>query len=90
MKFIGAIAFLDSTREDRQTKVMSFMIGADWFNSVRSYFLHETNAGNYDGTEILVNLYEYKGDAEVFAEGEIDYDSSLLIESSSIKNPYYV
>lgn len=82
MKFFGVIEFLDSpTREGRQTNSADFETIGDWHSSVVEYFTQEVNCGDYDGTEILVNVYVTSG-------GQMDTDN--LVSSKSILNPYYV
>lgn len=90
-KFIGAIAFLDSEKEDRRTAVMTFEIMTDWFQSVLEFHRQAVKLGDFDGTEILVNVYEYSGTHKPF-EGVHPYmfDSQDLIHSESIRNPYHV
>lgn len=88
MQFIGAIAFLDSAeRTDRVTNVMQFEVMTDWFTSVRDYFQEEVRTGFYDGSEILVTVYQFEGNRPVT---DFDYDSERVIDSLSIMNPYYV
>lgn len=92
-KFIGAIAFLDSKKEDRRTAVMDFEIAAEWFNSVKEFFAQEVMTGNYDGTEVLVNVYEYGGKKGIYSSissAEFIVDTDNLVVSKSIMNPYYV
>lgn len=94
MKLIGMITFLDSAeRENRQTAVMSFGIAADWFKSVKEFMTQEVMTGNYDGTEIMISVFQYDGPASQFdfvPESEFHYDSTNLVESYSIMNPYWV
>ena len=79
MKFFGVIEFLDSlTREGRQTNPTTFEIIGDWQRSVVDYFTQEANCGDYDGSEILINVY-------ALTSGQDDQ----LVSSNSIRNPYY-
>ena len=89
MKFVGFIAFLDSEKEDRQTTVMDFAIAADWYISVTDFFQQMVMTGEYDGTEVLVNLHQYFGPAEPFQPSyDAVFDSDTLERTISIKNPY--
>lgn len=88
MRFFGAIAFLDSTREDRVTAVTNFEVISDWYQSVKEFFPQEVMSGDYDGTEIMISVYEYRGHDGVITE--FDYDSDRLVGHMTIRNPYYV
>lgn len=89
MKFFGAIEFLDSpTREGRQTNPTDFETIGDWNASVVEYFTQEVNCQEYDGSEILINVYALApGETEVTY---FDINSDQLVSSKSIRNPYYV
>lgn len=86
MRFFGAIAFLDSTREDRVTAVTNFEVISDWYQSVKDFFLQEVMSGDYDGTEITISVYEYRGHDGVITR--FDYDSDRLVGHTTIRNPY--
>lgn len=90
MKLVGAIAFLDSmTKENRTTTVMPFDVASDWFQSVREFYRPMVMTGDYDGTEILVTMYEYKGKLGYYSPVD-DFDfTGAVVHSMSIMNPYY-
>jgi hypothetical protein len=91
-KFVGAIAFLDSEsgKEGRLTLVMSFGLAAEWVASVKEYYTQEVMSGNYDGSEVLVTVYEYVGQADVYERATFwNYDTNV-VGSLSINNPYYI
>ena len=91
MRLIGMITFLDSLCEGRSTAVMDFRIASDWFQSVREYFQQEVMTGRYDGSEIMISVFEYKGSEGIFGRPEnFEFDSDNLVQSLSIMNPYYV
>lgn len=81
MNFVGFISFLDSTKEDRRTTVVEFAVIADWFISVTEFYRQEVMTGDYDGTEILINVFEFDQLGQ--------YESDKLVETVSIMNPYY-
>ena len=64
--FIGAIAFLDSAeRENRITVPMGFIQMADWLDYVIEFYKGEVMGRYYDGTEILISVYQHNPDNPV-------------------------
>ncbi|MFG2268089.1 hypothetical protein [Streptomyces sp. NPDC048720] len=92
-KYIGAIGYLDSAdreNESRLTGIMGFRVASDWFESVVAYCQGMTRAGDYDGSEILINVYAYAGPRTEFeSSAGIEIDRLGLVQTVSIKNPYY-
>lgn len=91
MKFIGAIAFLDTVNhENRDTTVMNFDVASDWFASVKEHWTQAVMTGAFDGTEVLINVYQYDGSAKYFERVENEeYTQAIVVKSHSIMNPYY-
>src|SRR5678815_3890913 len=58
--FIGEIIFRGHpTKADRHTNVMTFEVMCDWMVSCNDHFREMLEAGDYDGDEIVVNVYEH-------------------------------
>jgi hypothetical protein len=88
MKFIGVIAFLDSVeRQNRITTQMSFEVMVDWVSSVIEFYRQDVRTGEFDGTEILVQVYEFNPERNSDIENW-DYDSDDIMDSIIIPNPY--
>lgn len=94
MKFIGVITFLESAEKEndsRETAVMPFDVAADWFQSVTEFHKQAVMVGDYDGTEVLINVFQYNGSVDFYGRPDHpEFDSDMLIHSVSIPNPYYV
>lgn len=62
LAFVGAITFCGSyVHDDRATRVMDFGTMVDWMKSAHDYFAQMVLAGDYDGSEIFIDIYEYQG-----------------------------
>lgn len=62
LAFVGTITFCGSyVRQDRATNVMTFDVMVDWMKSCADHFEQMVVAGDYDGSEIFIDVYEYQG-----------------------------
>lgn len=77
-KYVGQIEFIGSSRLSRTTAVMEFGVMVDWFKSVVEYHRPMVNVGDYDGTEIVISVFEHIP----------DMDCDRLLDMVSIMNPY--
>lgn len=59
--FVATITFCGSSRADRITKIMDFATMVDWAKSAAEYFTQMVEAGDFDGSEVFVDIYEYLG-----------------------------
>jgi len=84
LRFIGRLDFPYSQKADRLTAPMSFETMCDWASSVDEFFRQAIAAGDYDGTEVIVRIYEY-------TEGTVheNLTKGKLIDSNVIDNPDY-
>lgn len=96
-RYVGAISFLDSAdkaNDSRITNVMGFRVASDWLASVEEFYRAACNAGDYDGSEVLITIFGYagpKGEWAPVTEEEFGEfaDSDTLVQEVHIRNPYY-
>lgn len=77
-KYIGQIEFVGSSKLGRTTLVMEFGLMLDWFKSVVEFHKGEVMTGHYNGTEVVISVFEASNDGY----------SDRLLETVSIMNPY--